>query len=307
VQIYGLARKDLESLEIVRDGIVIGDLTEFGEGERGGDVILIGAQLARRLGVTAGDAVTLISPSTASTIMGASFRRKTYYIGGVFQVGMSQIDDLFVYLPIEQARVFLGYDAGRIADFVEVSIEDPDEVDGVRRRLADVLGERAALRDWRDNYASYVGALNVERNVMRLILALLVLIAALNIISGLVMLAKNKSSDIAILRTVGATQGAIMRIFFMIGATIGVLGTAAGILLGTLFCLNIGIIQKGVEAIFGPVFPDDVYFLSQIPARVEWHEVALIAVWGFAMSCVATLPPAWNAARLDPVEALRYG
>jgi lipoprotein-releasing system permease protein len=142
---------------------------------------------------------------------------------------------------------------------------------------------------------------------MRLILGLLILIAALNIISGLVMLAKNKSGGIAILRTMGATRGAIMRVFFMVGATIGILGTIGGIVLGTVFCLNIGVIQTGVEAIFGPVFPDDIYFLSQIPARIEWREVALIAVWGFAMSCVATLPPAWNAARLDPVEALRYG
>jgi lipoprotein-releasing system permease protein len=306
VQIYGLAREDLETLTLVREGVRLGSIENFGQGERGGDGILIGNQLANRLGLTVDDPVTLISPSTASTIMGPTFRKKTYYVDAIFSVGMSQIDELFVYLPIEQARIFLDRDYS-IADFIEVSISNPDDVDTVRRRLALELGSSAALTDWRDNYASYVGALNVERNVMRLILGMLVLIAALNIISGLVMLAKNKSGDIAILRTVGATRGSIMRIFFLVGATIGILGTAAGITLGTLFCLNIGFIQKGVEAIFGPVFPDDIYFLSQIPARIEWSEVAVIAAWGFLMSCVATLPPAWNAARLDPVEALRYG
>jgi lipoprotein-releasing system permease protein len=227
---------------------------------------------------------------------------------------MSQIDDLFVYVPMEQARAFLGRDASHAADFIEVSVTNPDDVATSRRDLQQLLGGSAQLTDWQDNYASYVGALKVERNVMRLILALLVLIAALNIISGLVMLAKNKSGDIAILRTVGATQGSIMRIFFMIGATIGVLGTIAGLLLGTLFCAYIGQIQHGLEWLLSELtkrdvrlFPDDIYFLSQIPARIEWTEVAFIALWGFGMSCVATLLPAWNAARLDPVEALRYG
>jgi lipoprotein-releasing system permease protein len=307
VQINGLAKNDLETLEIVQDGIILGGMEAFGEGERGGDSILIGSQLASRLGIALGDPVKLISPSTASTVMGPSFRQKTYYVDGIFSVGMSLIDDLYVYLPIEQARVFLGYESTHYADFVEVSIEDPDEVGRARTRLRELVGDVGRIRDWRDQYASYVSALNVERNVMRLILGLLILIAALNIISGLVMLAKNKSGGIAILRTMGATRGAIMRVFFMVGATIGILGTIGGIVLGTVFCLNIGVIQTGVEAIFGPVFPDDIYFLSQIPARIEWREVALIAVWGFAMSCVATLPPAWNAARLDPVEALRYG
>jgi lipoprotein-releasing system permease protein len=307
VQIYGLSRNDLESLTIVREGIILGDLEMYGEGERGGDSILIGSQLANRLGLTVGDSVRLLSPNFAQTFGPTMPRSKTYYVDAIFSVGMSQIDELFVYMPIEQARIFLGYDPPHAADFIEVSIENPDDVGAMRGPLREVAGPGVGIRDWRDNYASYVGALNVERNVMRLILGLLILIAALNIISGLVMLAKNKSGDIAILRTVGATQGSIMRIFFIVGATIGILGTIAGIALGTLFCLNIGVVQTGVEAIFGPVFPDDIYFLSQIPARIEWREVALIAAWGFAMSCVATLPPAWNAARLDPVEALRYG
>lgn len=306
VYLYGLAQKDLMSLDLVRDGILIGDLERFGEGDRGGDSVIIGNQLAARMGVTAGDAITLLSPSTASTIMGATFRRKTYYVDAVFSVGMSQIDDLFVYLPIEQARILLGRGDSQIADVIEVSLDSPDDVDAARREIRQLLGDDFFVRDWRDKYESYFGALRVERTVMRLILALLIVIAALNIISGLVMLAKNKGGDIAILRTIGATQGAIMRIFFLIGATIGVLGTLAGLAAGTLFCLNIGAIQHFLEVFVGPLFPADIYFLSEIPARIEWGEVSTIAAFGFAMSCLATLPPAWNAARLDPVEALRY-
>jgi lipoprotein-releasing system permease protein len=306
VQVYGLAEKDLETLTLVRDNLR-GSLDQFGQGERGGDSILIGSQLASRLGLTVGDTVRLLSPQLPTTFGPAMPRGKTYYIDGIFTVGMSQIDDLFVYLPIEQARIFFGRAPGYTADFVEVSITNPDDVDPARRRIREAIGDDGVIRDWRDNYASYVNALAVERNVMRLILAMLVLIAALNIISGLVMLAKNKSGDIAILRTIGATRGAIMRIFFLVGASIGVAGTAGGLILGTLFCLNIGAIQRFVEFFVGPVFPADIYFLSQIPARIEWSEVAFIAAWGFIMSCVWTLPPAWNAARLDPVEALRYG
>jgi len=307
VYIYGLEREDMLSQELVSAGIVYGSLDDFGVGDRGGDTIVIGSLLANRLGVGVGDPVSLVSPSTASTVFGASFRRKTYYVGAVFSVGMSQIDDLFVYLPIEQARIFLGRGTERYADVIEVFVENPDDADAARAQVRELVGPTVLLTDWRDNHGSYVNALNVERNVMRLILGLLVLIAALNIISGLVMLTKNKGGDIAILRTMGATRGAIMRIFIMIGAAIGVLGTITGLGLGVLFCLNIGAIQAAVEFVTQTeVFSAEVYFLSGIPARVEWSEVTMIALWGFALSCLATLPPAWNAARLDPVEALRY-
>jgi lipoprotein-releasing system permease protein len=163
------------------------------------------------------------------------------------------------------------------------------------------------VTDWTQRDSSFWGALKVERNVMRLILMLLVAIAAMNIISGLVMLVKNKGRDIAILRTMGAGQGSILRIFFMSGASIGVLGTAAGLLIGVIFCIYIGEIQQVVEWATGQaVFSSDVYFLERIPAKVDWAEVAIITSWALGMSFLATLPPAWRASRLDPVEALRY-
>jgi lipoprotein-releasing system permease protein len=298
VEVYGLAREDLETLTIP-DGVIAGGIESFGEGERGRDVILIGDELARRLGVWVGSQVWLILPSCTPAGV-CSSKEGTYRVGAVFSVGMPQVDQLFAYMPIEEAQDFLGRDPSHAADFIEVSVADPEEIDAARDRLAPLIGDGVGVKDWRDNYRSYVAALEVERNVMGLILALLVLIAALNIISGLVMLAKNKGGDIAILRTVGATQGSVMRVFFLIGATIGVLGTTAGLILGTAFSANIEAIQD-VAGVF------DASFLSQIPARIDWREVVMIAVWSLAASCVATLLPAWNAARLDPVEALRYG
>jgi lipoprotein-releasing system permease protein len=298
VEIYGLARKDLETLTIP-DGIIAGGIEGFGDSERDGDVILIGDQLADALGVWVGNPVWLISPSCDSAGQ-CTPKERTYYVGGVFAVGMPEVDALFVYLPIEEARSFLGRDPSLVADSIEVSVADPEEIDAAVSTVKAVVGGGYTVKDWTTNYESYVTALKVERNAMRLILALLVLIAALNIISGLVMLAKNKVADIAILRTVGASQGSVMRIFFLIGATIGVLGTTAGLILGVLFSANIGAIQDFAGLL-------DVSFLAQIPARIEWREVFFIALWGLAASCMATVPPAWNAARHDPVEALRYG
>jgi lipoprotein-releasing system permease protein len=308
IQIFGVSRRDLESLDIIREALEEGQggIEGFDEGEGGAYTIIIGRQLATKLGVGVGDPVRLLSPSCAPTLMSACTpRQATYYVGGVFSVGMSLIDKAFVYMPIEEASRFLGRSSAR---YVELSLANPDDIDAVRPDVAEVARGVGVLRDWRDSFSGYVEALDLQRNVVRLILALLVVIAALNIISGLVMLAKNKGGDIAILRTVGASQGSVMRIFFMMGAAIGVLGTTAGLILGTLFCANIGAVQKALEWVFQTkLWSVDVYFLEHVPARVEWREVAITALLSFAASCVATLLPAWNAARLDPVEALRYG
>jgi lipoprotein-releasing system permease protein len=208
-------------------------------------------------------------------------------------------------MPLEQAQLFFGKE-GRW-DVVEIKVVDPDHLDAVKQQVLAVAGRGALVTDWRDRNQSFFNALQVERNVMRLILMLIVAIAAMNIISGLVMLVKNKGKDIAILRTIGAGQGAVLRVFFIAGSLIGAAGTVAGLVLGVLFCIFITPIQDFVEWVTGTrVFSPDVYFLPHIPARVEWSEVLFVVFWSLLAACLATLPPAWRASRLDPVEALRY-
>ena len=226
-------------------------------------------------------------------------------MGATFQVGMSQYDQTYIYMPLSQAQLFFGREDS--ADAIEVRVEDPDHAARMKGPISKAAGPAALVSDWTQRDASFWGALKVERSVMRLILMLLVAIAAMNIISGLVMLVKNKGRDIAILRTMGAGQGSILRIFFMAGASIGALGTVAGLAVGVVFCTYIDPIQSAVEYVTGQaVFSSDVYYLSRVPAKVDWLEVLVIASWALGMSFLATLPPAWRASRLDPVEALRY-
>lgn len=303
--VRGLAPADLKATEIIASNIVSGSLEGFGEGEYGGDLILVGDDLARNLGVQAGDALTLISPTGGATAFGATPQRKSYTVAGTFKVGMSQYDQAFIYMPLAQAQLFFGRDTG--VDFVEMKLADPDQAVDMKPDVARISGPASIVTDWTQKNASYWGALQVERNVMFLILTMLLFIAAMNIISGLVMLVKNKSRDIAILRTMGAGQGSILRIFFMTGATIGLLGTLTGLGIGVLFCTFIGEIQQFVEWATGAqVFNSDVYFLTRVPAKIDWIEVAGITGGALAMTFVASLPSAWRASRLDPVEALRY-
>ena len=226
-------------------------------------------------------------------------------VSGLFSVGMSEYDQSVLYMTIEQAGLFFGREGA--PDFIELRLSDPERAAEVKAQAASLAGPAASVSDWTERNAAFWGALQVERNVMRLILMMLVVIAAANIISGLIMLVKNKGRDIAILRTMGAGQGAILRIFFMAGAAVGVAGALTGLLLGVVFCTYIGPIQQAVEWVTGArVFASDVYYLSRIPARIDWAEVVLILGWSLAAAFLATLPPAWRASRLDPVEALRY-
>lgn len=303
--VRGARPQDLAATRIVASHITAGSLKGFGQGEYGGDKIVVGDRLATQLGVRPGDPLTLISPQGGETAFGGTPLQKTYTVAATFNVGMSQYDQAYIYMPVAQAQLFFGRGTG--VDVIELKVKDPDKAGDLKAAVTRAAGPGAVVTDWTQRDTSFWGALKVERNVMRLILMLLVAIAAMNIISGLVMLVKNKGRDIAILRTMGASSGAILRIFFMAGAMVGVLGTAAGLLVGVLFSLYIDPIQAFVEWATGQaVFSSDVYFLSRLPARVDWSEVALITFWALAMSFVATLPPAWRASRLDPVEALRY-
>ncbi len=303
VAVRGIARDELQRISLVMENVAPGALDGF-EGVEA-PTILIGDRLAAGLGVREGMAISIISPQGAATPFGLAPRRKPFLIGGLFSVGMVEFDSLFVYMPIEQAQILFGRGDG--ADEIEIRIQNPDRTQAFMMDLRSRLGPNAYVLDWRAKSQGLSDALVVERNVMRLILMILVAIAALNIVTGLIMLVKNKSRDIAILRTMGATRGAIQRVFFMASASLGVIGLSLGLALGIGFCIFIQPIQDFLSAVVGfDIFPDTVYSLSSLPAKVEWGEVAIVSFFTILVTFVSTLVTAWWAARLDPVEALRY-
>jgi lipoprotein-releasing system permease protein len=271
-----------------------------------GDKIAIGARMAGRLNLAVGDKLTLIAPEMKSTVFGSAPRMKSYEIAVIFSVGMFEYDNAFVFMPLEAAQTFFRMGDG--VSSIEVFMRDPAHLDRDERKLAKEL-ETWPLRlmDWRATNAGFFNALQVERNVMFMILTLIILVAAFNIISGLIMLVKDKGADIAILRTMGASKGSIMRIFFLSGACIGVAGTLLGLLLGVTFALNIEHVRQALQALtHTDLFSPEIYFLSHLPAKLDWHEVAQVALMALTLSFLATLYPSWRAAKLDPVEALRY-
>ncbi len=330
VQVIGVRPEDLDHLELVAESVLPeAALAEFADPEVNQNFIIAGCGVARRFGIVIRTPDTecgvlpetnrrleIVAPASRSTPFGTMPVRKAYDVVGVFRIGNAEIDRYFVYMPLEQAQVLLG--RGDKVDTIAIRVNeplklprfstvlrDPSEYTNVERGLREAT-RGYYIDSWRDQYSAYETALRVERTMIRIILAIVIAITAMNIISGLVMLSKNKARDIAILRTMGATRVSIMRVFLMIGAMIGVLGTIVGLILGTLFALYIEPLQVLVERIFGvSVFDAEVYALSTLPARMEIGEVIFVGVWGLFMSCIAALPPAWNAARLDPVETLR--
>jgi lipoprotein-releasing system permease protein len=305
VNIQGIRGDDLRATPLIANAIKAGSLANFGRGEDGGEEVAIGDRMAASQALKVGDQLTIVAPSGSATAFGGMPRKKSYTVGAIFSVGNSIYDSSWVYVPLEQAQPLFGF--GTDLSTVVIKVKDPDKLDEVLPGLRQAAGPKNIITDWRDKEASYWGALQVERNMMRIILMLIIVVAALNIISVLVMLVKNKGRDIAILRTMGASQGAVMRIFFMSGAGLGVVATPLGVGAGLLFCAYIGPIQHFVDALFHTtVFSPDVYFLTTLPAKIDWIEVLYVTVFTLGLSCVITLYPAWRGSKIDPVEALRY-
>ena len=299
--VRGMRPSDLSSHRLIAENIAQGSLEAYGDR----DSVVVGDRLARRLGLAAGDAIKLISPQGTATAFGTVPRGRAYTIAATFDVGMYEYDATFVFMPLAAAQLF--FRRGDAVDALEVVIGDPDQVDAVRPAVFAAAGGSRRLVDWRQVNSHYFTALQVERNVMFLILTLIILVAAFNIISSLIMLVKDKGRDIAILRTMGATRGMVMRIFFMSGASIGVVGTVAGFALGLALADNIQVLRSWIEGLTNTdLFAAEIYFLAHLPAKVDPGEVGVVVGMALALSFLATIYPSWRAARLDPVEALRY-
>ncbi len=299
--VRGIRTEDLPKLGGVSDNILSGDLVGFAAGEG----LAVGSRLAAHLGLTVGDSVQLISPEGDVTPLGVTPRTKYYPVSAIFEIGMSEYDASMIFMPLEEAQLY--FNAEGLVQSIELFVDDPDSVDALRPLIEEAADRQIFISDWRQQNRTFFSALEVERNVMFMILTLIVLVAALNIISGLIMLVKDKGRDIAILRTMGATSGSVLRIFFMTGAAIGVTGTIAGVVLGVIVCLNVESIRQFFSWLSGTtLFNPELYFLSQLPAKMDPGETVAVIFMAIGLSFLATLFPAWRASRLDPVDALRY-
>jgi len=299
--VRGMRLIDIKRRPILADNIKKGRLEDF----KGSDKVLIGTRLARNLSLRIGDKITLISPKGNMTAFGTVPRMKAYRIAAVFNVGMHEYDSSFIFMPLPTAQKY--FKLLKAVNYLDVVIAHPDEARQRGREVWRKIGRQGRIYDWQQTNSSFFNAIQVERNVMFLILTLIIVVAAFNIISSLIMLVKDKGRDIAILRTMGATRGMIMRIFLISGASVGVIGTLAGFALGLAFAENIEMIRQWIQGLTGTdLFAAEIYFLSQLPAVVDPTEVTYVVLMGLGLSFLATIYPSWRAARLDPVEALRY-
>ncbi|MBR4106729.1 MAG: lipoprotein-releasing ABC transporter permease subunit [Alphaproteobacteria bacterium] len=298
--VRGIAKEDLLKKEALAKAVEGVDLEYFKD-----DGIIMGVRLARKMGLTEGDKITLLSPNGKITAFGTVPRMKSYQIIGMFDSGMFEYDANFIFMPLESAQLYFGL-KGAVTN-IDVTLDDDKYLEVVRSALEASVGGSAYVYDWKQSNAAFFNAIEVERNVMFVILTLIIVVAAFNIITGLIMLVKDKGRDVAVLRTMGATKGMIMRIFFMDGAFIGAVGTTIGVVLGLLVSYHIEEIRQFLQSIFGrDLFSAEIYFLSKLPAKVDITEVVTVVVISLLLSFVATLYPSWRAAKMDPVEALRY-
>lgn len=300
--VHGMTPQGLQRLTAVSSSLVAGSLSDFG----GDDSIVVGVTLAERAGLMVGSGVTLVSPDGAATAFGTVPRVKTYHVAAIFDAGVNDYNSSVVFLPMQAAQVY--FQMPRQVTQIMVMTDDPQHVRSVTQAISKALADPGLrVMDWTSANNALFGAVQVEQNVMFLILTLIILVAAFNVISSLIMMVKDKTADIAVLRTLGASRGAIMRIFLMCGAFVGVSGTVAGTLLGVVFCVNIERIRQVLQKLTGTnLFNPEVYYLEHLPAKLVWGQVAEVIVMALGLSLLATLYPSWRAAKTDPVEALRH-
>jgi lipoprotein-releasing system permease protein len=298
--VRALTAEDFATKPILSDGITAGDVSNFNENH-----VAIGVNMAERMKLKLGDSITLLSPKGKATPFGTVPRSASYVVMMIFDVGMYEYNNGFVFMPLEAAQKFFQMEDA--VNTLEIMADSPMNIERVKEDVIFAVNKEAKVYDWRDANKSFINALNVERNVMFLILTLIIIVAAFNIISSMIMLVKDKGKDIAIMRTMGASRGMMLRIFILTGASIGVAGTFSGALLGILFATNIESIRQFIQGLTGTdLFAAEIYFLSQLPAIIEWQEVFTVIGMALVISIAATIYPAWRASRLDPVEALRY-
>ncbi|GBQ24473.1 lipoprotein releasing system transmembrane protein LolC/E [Acetobacter estunensis NRIC 0472] len=301
--VHGMTRQGLTDLSAVSSSIIAGSLDQFD----GDDAVAIGVTLADRAGLNIGSQITLVSPNGAATAFGTMPRVRAYHVVAIFDAGVNDYNAGYVFLPLKAAQVY--FQMPNAVSQIQVMTKDAENVRPITQAIVNTLRDpRIRVLDWTRSNNAFFGAVQVEQNVMFLILTLIILVAAFNVISSLIMMVKDKTVDIAVLRTLGATRGAIMRIFLMCGASVGVTGTVLGTLIGVVFCENIERIRQLLQKLTGTnLFNPEVYYLEHLPAKLVWGQVIEVIVMALGLSLLATLYPSWRAAKTDPVEALRHG